>query len=610
MEEHKKAATHQAGAGPTEWRQGQEANPLLNVSADHGAVNAEPSSVLQRIVNACGGHFLEDGTAMIHCLAHHDPNPSLHLTVTEDSRLLVHCLAGCGQEAVIQALRDQGLWATSGEERQHVGSDLPPGVSRNWYGAPYANHWTYRGTKGETLGHVARYGGEDGKQVVPFFKVNGNKWKAGAAKQPRPLYSLHKLAKTQPETPVLIAEGEKAADAAQRLLGRSYVCMTWPGGTNAVTKADWSPLQGRNVVIWPDADDPGRKAAKSVAEQCQEAGARSARTVEPPQGKSSGWDLADAKAEGWTGEQVKAWIAERSENPSQGGIKPLSLQEFLTVDIPEREYLLRPPVPSQGIVMIYGARGIAKTFFTAACGLAIAAGDTALCWSAPRPARVLYVDGEMPAKMMQERISSLLVGMDREIDPQNFQLITPDLSGMLPNLATIEGQAVINNMLDSFDVLILDNLSALVNTGKESGSDEWHPVQGWLLELRRQGKTTILVHHAGKGGDQRGTSKREDPLDTVVKLSRPPDYQANEGARIHVHLSKARGIYGSEAEPFEAKLESTPEGGLLWTTKPLEDAETEMVKSLLDEGLSIRAIAQETGLNRSKVERLKKKVRQ
>jgi putative DNA primase/helicase len=132
-------------------------------------------------------------------------------------------------------------------------------------------------------------------------------------------------------------------------------------------------------------------------------------------------------------------------------------------------------------------------------------------------------------------------------------------------------------------------------------------VQGWLLELRRQGKTTILVHHAGKGGDQRGTSKREDPLDTVVKLSRPPDYQANEGARIHVNLSKARGIYGTEAEPFEAKLESTIDDGLVWTTKALEDAELEMVKKLLAEGLTVRDIAKETGMSKSKVARLKKR---
>jgi putative DNA primase/helicase len=454
---------------------------------------------------------------------------------------------------------------------------------------------------------VRYYEGENGKQVVPFFIANGRKWKAGASQKPRPLYGLQKLGKTQLETPAMIVEGEKTADAAQRLVGTAYVTVTWPGGTNAVKKADWRHLHGRDVKIWPDADNPGRKAAESVAEQCREVGARSVEIVNPPQGKVSGWDLADAEAEGWTGEQVKAWLVERSENPSQGGVKALNLQEFLTVEIPEREYLLRPPVPSQGIVMIYGPRGIAKTLFTAACGLAIAGGGWALCWSAPKPARVLYVDGEMPAKMMQDRISSLLVGMDRNIDPQNFQLITPDLSGMLPNLATAEGQAVINKMMDSLDVLILDNLSALVNTGKESGSDEWHPVQGWLLELRRQGKTTILVHHAGKGGDQRGTSKREDPLDTVVKLSRPPDYQANEGARIHVNLSKARGIYGTEAEPFEAKLESTIDDGLVWTTKALEDAELEMVKKLLAEGLTVRDIAKETGMSKSKVARLKKR---
>ena len=312
-----------------------------------------------------------------------------------------------------------------------------------------------------------------------------------------------------------------------------------------------------------------------------------------------------AKQHGWEAKQKEESLQSKQSPPK---ITPYNLHDIVTAEIPEREYLLRPVVPSQGLVMLYAPRGIGKTYVSLTCALAMAAGAQVFQWEAPTASRVLYVDGEMPGVLMQERIASLVAGMDATIDPENFKLITPDLSGNLPNLATPGGQQIINSLSDSFEVLILDNLSTVLNTGKESGNDEWLAVQGWLLELRRRGKSVLMVHHAGKSGSQRGNSRKEDILDTVISLKRPRDYRGEEGARINFHFDKARGIYGKEVEPFEAKLETTPEGALTWTTKCLEDAEREMVKVLLDEGLSIRQVAEETGLHRSKVARLKKKL--
>jgi putative DNA primase/helicase len=295
-------------------------------------------------------------------------------------------------------------------------------------------------------------------------------------------------------------------------------------------------------------------------------------------------------------------------NPEQRTVRPYNLEEVLTADIPERDFHLRPAVPTQGLAMVFAPKGHGKTQFSLTCALAMAAGATAITWQAPRASSVLYVDGEMPGDLMKQRIQGLVAGMDVEgINPDCFKLITPDLSGDLPNLATKEGQEVINSMAEDFEVLILDNLSTVLNTGKESGSDEWQAVQDWLLSLRRLGKSVIMVHHAGKSGGQRGASRKEDILDTVVSLTRPKDYQQKEGCRVNVHLDKARGMYGKEVEPFEAKLEQTQEGALYWTWKSLEDAEVTMVGELLDQGLSLNEIATELSLHKSKVQRLKKK---
>jgi len=131
------------------------------------------------------------------------------------------------------------------------------------YDKPSAR-WTYRNADGEVLGYVARYepAGER-KQIVPWT-WNGERWGMGQWPSPRPLYGLQEIAE-RPGAAVLVVEGEKAADAARRFSG-PYVAVTWPAGAMAADKADWTPLAGRKVLLWPDADEPGRKAMERVAQ--------------------------------------------------------------------------------------------------------------------------------------------------------------------------------------------------------------------------------------------------------------------------------------------------------------------------------------------------------
>jgi putative DNA primase/helicase len=132
-----------------------------------------------------------------------------------------------------------------------------------------------------------------GKKIRPLL-WNGSAWVWKSPAKPRPLY----WARRRADAPVLIAEGEKAADAAAKLFP-DHACVTWPGGTPNVDKADWSALQDRSVTIWPDADDVGRKAAAQLARillglRC------TVQVVNPPESLAQGWDLADGLAEGWT----------------------------------------------------------------------------------------------------------------------------------------------------------------------------------------------------------------------------------------------------------------------------------------------------------------------
>lgn len=152
--------------------------------------------------------------------------------------------------------------------------------------------------------------------------------------------------------------------------------------------------------------------------------------------------------------------------------------------------------------------------------------------------------------------------------------------------------------LKGVDMVVLDNIATLCRTGKENEAQSWQTMQAWLLELRRRGMAVLLIHHAGKSGDQRGTSAREDIMDTVISLRRPREYSMAEGARFEVHLTKARGIVGDDARPFEANL-ITEGNALHWRIRELEDVELAELKRLLAEGYSIRDCAEEMGKSKA-----------
>jgi putative DNA primase/helicase len=116
----------------------------------------------------------------------------------------------------------------------------------------------------------------------------------------------------------------------------------------------------------------------------------------------------------------------------------------------------------------------------------------------------------------------------------------------------------------------------------------------------------LIVHHADKGGQQRGTSRREDVLDTSISLRRPEDCTAAQG--FEVHIEKGRGVFGDDAKPFEACYEIRGNAAV-WTTRDMEDVKIARVRALASDGMSVRHIASELGMTKSRVQRLKDKIK-
>lgn len=179
-------------------------------------------------------------------------------------------------------------------------------------GKPVAE-WCYRDTDGNPMLYVLRFQTEAGKEYRPQTYCRDSagacSWRLMAPATQRPLYGLDRLA-ANPDAVVIVVEGEKAADAGQRLFPDSVVVTTM-NGAQSPDKADFAPLAGRRVLIAPDNDEAGSSYMNKVAALAKGVGARVGAYLridalsKDGQPVPKGYDLADAEADGWTAEELE-----------------------------------------------------------------------------------------------------------------------------------------------------------------------------------------------------------------------------------------------------------------------------------------------------------------
>lgn len=422
---------------------------------------------------------------------------------------------------------------------------------------------------------------------------------------------------------VWIVEGLTDFLAASALTTKR-IALGAPGAKNAghLVRARADQLRGRSVFVSFDNDAAGERATveavaalragganpivarypegfKDLAELVERRGADGAREV---MAEVFAVALKGASEEG----SAETGNPDSATRPSQPRWFVVGADEFCSMSFPEREYLLEPWFQEKNLALLYAPRGVGKTIVSAGIALAVSCGGQFLRWKAGRPRRVLYIDGELPQETLQKRLRDVAVASGLALTP-HLRLLTPDLQPVgarLPNLANLEAQEAVEALIDEEDpdLIVLDNLSTLCRGGEENAAESWQIIQDWLILLRSRRRSVLLDHHSGKSGDQRGTSKREDVLDVSIRLTRPTDYQAEQGARFEAHFEKSRDPHGDAVAPFEAWLQ-----GDAWTIKALAAALEEKMIRLAQEGLTTRQIAKEVDKHHATVARVLKK---
>lgn len=210
-----------------------------------------------------------------------------------------------------------------------VPKDAPQPPKTHYKHGKHSMRWEYRDAEGGLLCMVYRFEPKtegDRKQFFPLTFCEDAKgkreWRWQGLPDPRPLYHLDKLA-AAPDAPIVVCEGEKAADAAAMLFPDA-IATTMLNGAQSPHKTDWLPLKGRDVWLFPDNDEAGHVCMSSVADLLAKAGAASVQQLNlldfarTPGTDGDGkpaladgsplpekWDAADALAQGWTAGHIR-----------------------------------------------------------------------------------------------------------------------------------------------------------------------------------------------------------------------------------------------------------------------------------------------------------------
>lgn len=424
---------------------------------------------------------------------------------------------------------------------------------------------------------------------------------------------LYHLPKVMAAREVIIVEGEKDVESLEAL---GYTATTNAGGAGKWLDSYNTYLKGKDVILIPDNDAEGQKHMTDVAislNGTSKSLKRIALTGLPSKGDVSDW-IAKFPDKEEAAERLAVMIdnADPYTPPKKATFSDAILKdtELLELNLPPRKSFLHPWLKQDSLGLIYGWRGVGKSWFALAVLDAITKGSDFGPWQADENVPCLFLDGEMPVEDVIERRKFL--GEGRRKSPLYIYSDAYANRLGLPraHLANETWRTRMKGYLleKKIKVWMIDNLASLAGGLNENAKDEWDPINGWLLELRFAGISTYMLHHESKAGKQRGTAAREDNIDISIRLKKPHDYTPDDGARFIVSFEKAR-VRTSDLNlitDMEFVMQEDETGKGLWTYKEVRMERKFEVIRLLDEGMSQQDICGSLNISKGHVSKLRK----
>ena len=328
--------------------------------------------------------------------------------------------------------------------------------------------------------------------------------------------------------PLLIVEGETCCDRARKL---GYNCTTWQGGTGAAGKTHWAAITNAEVVIWPDNDAPGHKAAAAIAEELHGQG----RTVKmchagtlPP-----GHDIADVEEP--EARRIIGAASPWTPSTPAGSVPPWDHLGYSWDDVEAAEF---PPVIIEGrmnqdLAIMPGEGATGKTTLAIDLAICVALNRPWLGHNIARPGRVLYVTGE-------DDRSTLLVTVRRIAEERG--LTNADKAKLAENLRIWDASGTQTHLVEGSDPLKLTGLP------------------GQICGTFRGDELTLIVFDplASFGGPESGVN---DSMQSFVTACRQIIRDTGAGVLVLHHVSKESAKHGDNREQGMARGGSALESG-------------------------------------------------
>ena len=298
--------------------------------------------------------------------------------------------------------------------------------------------------------------------------------------------------------------------------------------------------------------------------------------------------------------------------------KSISLKELTIMDIPPRKAIIDPLIMEGSSMEINGASGIGKTWFTLEMLCSICTGEKFLGkYEVANPRPVYYIDGEMPLESIRDRMNMIMSRYiyKYKVSEIPFHISNPLLfkNNFIPKINDTKiTQPIFKDEVKRFSdiyqkplFICFDNLSCLTDY-KENDNDDWTSMLDMYTELKHEGHSICHVHHVGKGGHQRGASRKHAALDTVIHLKRPEEYDSSEGAVFNVKFDKHRHFAVEYARSFKCAIKVDDNNKVSWDISDYKDVASEELLTAYCEGLpdiTYTKLEEEFGISKSTIGR-------
>ena len=320
-------------------------------------------------------------------------------------------------------------------------------------------------------------------------------------------------------------------------------------------------------------------------------------------------------------DELKPEIEEAEEEEEQipQGLTTLTLNQFVDRDYPPILYYMYPIISNECLGMIFALPGKGKTLFALELAWRCSQGLDFMEWKFNdmiKPPPVLYVEGEMSARQVQERVISM-VDRDRGIkdfDLDNFYMavLKEQPNERYQKLKTPEGRLNVQVKADEIfkktgkkPIIFLDNVRFLMGNFNEKEGQDWIDFVLWLATLRAKGYSTYFLHHAVNTGEKAsGSGYQDSNLDVNIKLSQPDensatDHSSDHYTQIQFEFKKMRENVIGQMTPFIMVVDRNKGS---WSKFPVLNKTERKIKSMLDSGKTAKdIISDKEGMSKANV---------